>query len=83
MLWRKRMMWTRTPFIVGGEQIYRLALTRTKTVYLTRVHYEFDGDRRFPELSDFWEEVRAEFHPKDDKHIYSFTITKYKRRDKA
>lgn len=68
------------PFIVGGEQIYRLALPVTDVVYLTRVHHEFEGDRHFPELGDEWLKVENVQHAVDEKHAYSFTFKTYKKR---
>ncbi len=67
------------PFIVGGEQIYRLALPIANQVFLTRIHHSFEGDRHFPELDDAWKETSAEFHPTDDKHAHSFTIYTYQK----
>lgn len=68
------------PFIVGGEQIYRLALPIADEVFLTRVHAEFEGDRHFPELDDTWIETATEFHPADEKHEHSFTFKTYRKR---
>ena len=67
------------PFIVGGEQIYRLALPKADIVYLTRVHHEFDGDRHFPELGNEWTETENEYHDIDEKHAFAFSIKTYKR----
>lgn len=67
------------PFIVGGEQIYRLALPIADRVYLTRIHHTFDGDRHFPELNAAWKEVESIDHPKDEKHAHSFTFKTYER----
>ena len=68
------------PFIVGGEQIYRLALPLTDVVYLTRIHHKFEGDRHFPELGDEWIKVENIPHPEDEKHAYPFTFKTYKKR---
>ncbi len=68
------------PFIVGGEQIYRLALPFTDVVYLTRVHNQFDGDRHFPELREEWKQVESRAHEADEKHAHSFTFKTYKKR---
>jgi dihydrofolate reductase len=65
------------PFIVGGEQIYRLALLLTDVVYLTRIHHEFEGDRYFPELGVEWREVENIPHAADEKHTYAFTFKTY------
>ncbi len=68
------------PFIVGGEQIYRLALPIADQVFLTRVHHEFDGDRYFPELGDEWIETESIPHAADEKHAYAFTFKTYEKR---
>jgi dihydrofolate reductase len=48
-------------FIAGGEQIYRLFLPYTDTVYLTEIELEPVGDTRFPDLSaDFYCTERVE-----------------------
>lgn len=67
-------------FVVGGEQIYRLALPFATRVYLTRVHHSFEGDRHFPELGSEWEAVEKLDHAADDKHAYSFTFITYEKR---
>lgn len=48
-------------FVIGGEQVYRLALPHVDVIHLTRVHAEVDGDARFPQLDEAdWEEVERE-----------------------
>ncbi|MCF8464137.1 MAG: dihydrofolate reductase [Flavobacteriales bacterium] len=68
------------PFIVGGEQIYRLSLPLTDRIYLTRIHDTFDGDRHFPKLGDEWKEVETIDHPADVNHPHSFTFITYEKR---
>jgi len=69
------------PFIIGGGQIYSLALKTNLVdrIYLTRVHAEIEGDTFFEHLEDHWKLIHEEFHPKDDKHTYSFTFQTYER----
>lgn len=69
------------PFIVGGEQIYRLALPLADVIYLTRIHHAFDGDRHFPELGADWIETESTLHHADDKHDHAFTFKTYKKRE--
>lgn len=38
-------------FIIGGGEIYKLALPLTDKIYLTRIHAGFAGDTFFPELN--------------------------------
>lgn len=63
------------PFIIGGEQIYRMALPLVERIYLTRVHAEFEGDTFFPELDmDQWKEISREYYSKDERNEYPFSI---------
>lgn len=47
-------------FIIGGEQIYRLALPFANRVYLTVIDKTYAGDAFFPELPDTFKEVSNE-----------------------
>ncbi len=67
------------PFIIGGGEIYRLGLIIANTIELTRVHYSFDADTFFPELSDKWKEIHREECKKDEKHKYDYTYLTYTR----
>jgi dihydrofolate reductase len=61
--------------VVGGAEIYALALPEVQTIYLTEVHVTPEGDAVFPafDRSRFREVRRAE-HPKgpDDEHRFTF-----------
>ena len=63
-------------FIIGGGQIYKLALESNliDRIYLTRIHHSFDGDTFFPELSSDWEEIKREDCFKDDNHKYDYSF---------
>ena len=37
-------------FVIGGESVYRVALDRCDTAYVTRIHRTFEADRFFPDL---------------------------------
>lgn len=70
-----------TVFIIGGGEIYKLALEYTQKIELTRVHATFDADTFFPELNkENWEVVFEEYHPKDEKHKLDFTYLTYVRK---
>ncbi len=66
------------PFIIGGGEIYRLALEQdlVDIIYLTRIHKNYEGDTFFPELSKIWKLIRTEKHEADEKHecAYSFEV---------
>ena len=47
------------PFIIGGGQIYKIALEQklVDKIYLTKVYHSFEGDTFFPELNSDWKEI--------------------------
>ena len=65
-------------FIIGGGQIYKLALelNLVDKIYLTRIHHCFDGDTFFPKLDKDWKETKRINHKADENHPhdYSFLI---------
>ena len=62
-------------FIIGGAEIYNLALSFSDRIYLTKVHHEFKADVFFPEISiNEWKEIKRVFHPKDDKNSFDFSF---------
>ena len=68
----------KNPFIIGGGQIYNLAMKYSNTIELTRVHEEFEADTFFPKINeDEWELINQEKHEMDERHKYSFTYKTY------
>ena len=66
------------PFIIGGGQIYKLAMDLGDKIELTRVHEEFKADTFFPKIDeDKWELIDEEFNEKDERHQFSFTYKTY------
>ena len=66
------------PFIIGGGQIYKLAMDIVDKIELTRVHEEFKADTFFPKIDkDKWELINEEFNEKDERHQFSFTYKTY------
>jgi len=62
-------------FIVGGAEIYKLAMPLTDRIYLTIVHQSFEADAFFPEISKTeWTEAQQEDYAADEKNTipYSF-----------
>jgi dihydrofolate reductase len=67
--------------IIGGAEIYRLALPRTDLIHLTRVHAVVDADTYFPELTaEDWDEVVIERRPADARHSYPYSFVELRRR---
>jgi dihydrofolate reductase len=54
-------------FVIGGAEIYKLALAKADRLYLTLVHQSVDGDAFFPEWKGMrWSETFREEHPAKD-----------------
>lgn len=67
-------------FIVGGEQIYKLAMPVTERIYLTRIHADLDGDTFYPELDmNTWEEVFIDRRKADENNPYDYDFIVYER----
>jgi dihydrofolate reductase len=67
-------------FVIGGAEIYALALPRADRLYLTVVHAEVEGDTWFPPFDEAaWVLESEETHPADEKHAYPFTYRTYRR----
>lgn len=61
-------------FVIGGGEIYKLALPFADKIELTRVHATFDADAFFPEINtQEWNLTHEEFHSKDEKHNFDFS----------
>jgi dihydrofolate reductase len=61
--------------VIGGAEIYRLALPYAHRIHLTRVHTISDGDVKFPPInSREWREVERIEHPTDDRHAFAMTF---------
>jgi dihydrofolate reductase len=58
-------------FVIGGAEIYRLALPSVDRIYLTLIHKEIAGDAYFPELNpdEFRESTREGY---SEPFCYSF-----------
>ena len=66
------------PFIIGGGQIYKLAMDLSDKIELTRVHEEFKADTFFPKIDENkWKLINEEFNEKDERHQFSFTYKTY------
>ncbi len=66
--------------VVGGAELYALALPLAQRLYLTLVEAEVEGDALFPVLDPAqWREVGREPHPADDRHAYPFSFVTLER----
>jgi dihydrofolate reductase len=61
--------------VIGGAEIYALALPRADRLYFTLIDAEIDGDAYFPDFDESqWRETHREEHGADARHAYAFTI---------
>jgi len=67
-------------FVIGGGEIYEMALPLANKIWLTRVHCHLEGDTFFPALSSDWEKISLASNAVDAKHIYSFDFECWKRK---
>jgi len=67
--------------VVGGGEVYRLALPRASIVHLTRVHAHVEGDATFPELdAGEWELASSEDFAADERNELATTYEVWRRR---
>lgn len=67
-------------FIIGGSEIYSLAMPYTTRLYMTEIDAVIDGDTFFPEIDPRdWKEISRTHHPADQRHAYAFDIVVYDR----
>ncbi len=67
-------------FIVGGAEIYKLAMPLTDKIFLTIVHENFDADTYFPEIKeDIWKETARVDHEPDEKNPLPFSFITLER----
>lgn len=67
-------------FVIGGGEVYLLALPRTRRLYLTRVEARVDGDARFPDLDPaHWRLTEDTRHAADEHHAFAFRFQTYER----
>ena len=68
-------------FIIGGAEIYDLALPKADKLYLTQIDADFkEADTFFPEIDlSHWQESSRKFYEKDEENIYKMTFTVYEK----
>ena len=72
--------------IIGGAEIYRMALPQAERLYVTEVHAEVAGDTYFPDTpEDSWREISRQHHESGGAGTpaYSFVVLERAARDKA
>jgi dihydrofolate reductase len=68
-------------FLIGGAEIYRLAMPQVDEIYLTRVHAEVEGDTYLPKVD--WAEfdlIESESFEANEKNDHRFSLQHYRRK---
>lgn len=66
--------------VIGGGEIYRLALPYVERIYCTEVDATIEGDTFFPEISaDSWTEIDRTHHSADESNDFAFDFVTYQK----
>ncbi|MBI2623970.1 dihydrofolate reductase [Candidatus Parcubacteria bacterium] len=70
-------------FVIGGEEIYRLALPSAHRIFLTKVQTKIpDGDAFFPEFNwEEWERCTSGPYERDEKNNYPYQFFVLNRKE--
>jgi len=72
---------SREIFVIGGADLYRLALPVANSLYLTRVHAQVEGDVRFPAWNkNEWVTITTASYRQNQFNAHPFTWTLYRRK---
>lgn len=67
--------------VLGGAGVYKEALDKVDTMYITEVHASFEGDTYFPEMeAGKWEEISRKDFPADEDNPYPYSFVTYRRK---
>jgi dihydrofolate reductase len=68
--------------VIGGAEIYALALPRATRLYFTRVHAAVEGDSLLPPIDwSRWREISQERHAAAGSNPYDYSFLVYERAD--
>ncbi|MEO8307231.1 MAG: dihydrofolate reductase [Pseudomonadota bacterium] len=66
--------------VIGGAEVFILAMTQLDVIQLTRVHCTVDGDTFMPPLQpERWNEVSREYRAADERNVYAMTFIELRR----
>ncbi len=68
-------------FVVGGAELYALALPFVDTLYITEIQQDVDGDAHFPEFDkNAWRETAREVRSQETPQRLDYHFVTYRRR---
>ena len=69
--------------VMGGAEIYALAMPFAERLYCTHIHTAFEGDAWFPGIDmSQWQRTHEESHLPDEKNKYPYRFEIYERIEK-
>jgi len=69
------------PYILGGAEIYKLAIKIADVLDLTLVDAELEADAFFPKIDmNIWKETSRQNFKADEKHLYNYSFVTYVRK---
>jgi len=69
------------PYVLGGAEIYKQALSIADFMDLTLVHADFEADAFFPDFSlENWKEIGRQDFEKDEENPYDYSFVQYKKK---
>ncbi len=67
-------------FIIGGGEMYALAMPETNRLHLTRIHTTIEGDTYFPQIDDSqWTLEESVDRAADDQNPFDLTFETWSR----
>jgi dihydrofolate reductase len=66
--------------VIGGGEIYEMALPMAQKIWLTKVHTTIQGDTFFPTLGPDWERISVANNEADAKHAFAFDFECWTRK---
>ena len=80
-LFLAREMDVKELMVIGGGEIYKMAMPKARRIHITRVEAELEGDAFFPEIDPLlWKMVSHHDHAADEKHQYAYSFQVWERR---
>ena len=64
-------------WVIGGAQIYALALPLADEVWVTEIDQDFEGDAYAPTLGPEWQEASRESHTSSAAHALPYSFVGY------
>ncbi len=67
-------------FVIGGAELYRLAMPQAGLFHLTRIHADAAGDTRLEGFNEAeWEEISRQDFTRDPENPYNYSICLLRR----